>query len=43
MEIYEDVPAKAIRQATLIILDIKETNKDEKSSSNCGFNSNGCC
>ena len=41
--IYEDVPAKAIRQAAFIILGIKETNKDEKSSSNCGCNSNGCC
>jgi len=41
--IYEDVPVKAIRQAALIILGIKETNKDKKSSSNCGCNSNGCC
>lgn len=38
---YEDVPAKAIRQAAFKILGIEETTIDE--NSRCGCNCNNCC
>jgi hypothetical protein len=40
---YEDIPAKAIRQAALKVLGLEETKKEEKESSGCGCNCNGCC
>lgn len=40
---YEDIPAKAIRQAALKILGVEETAKKTSESSGCGCNcSNGC-
>jgi hypothetical protein len=39
---YEDIPAKAIRQAVYIVLGIKEKNDEQKSSSSC-CNKKGCC
>ncbi|MDD4738307.1 MAG: DUF2703 domain-containing protein [Bacilli bacterium] len=39
---YEDVPAKAIRQAAYTVLGIKEKNIDQKSSSSC-CHKKGCC
>lgn len=40
---YEDVPAKAIREAAFVVLGIKQTNADEKTSENCCCNNKGCC
>lgn len=41
---YEDIPAKAIRQAALRVLGIEETKKAPAPSSGCGCNcGGGCC
>lgn len=40
---YEDVPAKAICEAALVVLGIKQSNKDEKFSENCCCNNKVCC
>ncbi|PKM84646.1 MAG: hypothetical protein CVU86_06340 [Firmicutes bacterium HGW-Firmicutes-11] len=40
---YEDVPAKAIRQAALRVLGMDDAKKEEKKSTGCGCNCNGCC
>lgn len=40
---YEDIPAKAIRQAVFKVLDLEETKQETKESSGCGCNCNGCC
>jgi hypothetical protein len=40
---YEDVPAKAVRQAALKVLDIKTVAMAPKPSSGCGCNGGGCC
>jgi len=40
---YEDIPAKAIRQAAYKILDINEEKKTPAENSGCGCNCSGCC
>lgn len=40
---YEDIPAKAIRQAAYKILGIEATKKVPEGNCGCGCNSSGCC
>lgn len=40
---YEDVPAKAIRQAAMKTAGILTINTVEMASCGCGCNENGCC
>jgi len=40
---YEDIPAKAIRQAALKVLGIAEVTTAQTANSGCGCNSSGCC
>lgn len=40
---YEDVPAKAIRQAAYKVLDIEELPKGRNSGCGCGCKTNNCC
>jgi hypothetical protein len=40
---YEDIPAKAIRQAAYKVLDIKDDKATTAGNSGCGCNCNGCC
>ncbi|KUO72411.1 MAG: hypothetical protein APF81_03080 [Desulfosporosinus sp. BRH_c37] len=43
-EEYEDIPAKAIRQAALKVLGMEEaTPTAPAGNAGCGCNSNGCC
>lgn len=40
---YEDIPAKAIRQAAFKVLGIEITKKAPVKGCDCGCNSSGCC
>lgn len=40
---YEDIPAKAIRQAAYRVLGIKVAPKAPEGNCGCGCNSSGCC
>jgi hypothetical protein len=40
---YEDIPAKAIRQAALKVLGIEPKTKAPASSCGCGCSGSGCC
>ena len=40
---YEDIPAKAIRQAAFKVLGIEETKASSLEKPSCGCNSKGCC
>jgi hypothetical protein len=40
---YEDIPAKAIRQAALKVLGIESITKAPASSCGCGCSGSGCC
>jgi hypothetical protein len=40
---YEDIPAKAIRQAALKVLGIESKAKAPASSCGCGCSGSGCC
>ena len=42
-EEYEDIPAKAIRQAALKVLGMEEATSAPAGNAGCGCNSNGCC
>ena len=40
---YEDIPAKAIRQAAYKVLGIEEVKKSPVGSCGCGCNNSSCC
>lgn len=40
---YEDIPAKAIRQAAYKVLGLEEEKKVSAETSGCGCNCSGCC
>ena len=40
---YEDIPAKAIRQAAYKVLDIEVTKKTPGGNCGCGCNNSSCC
>lgn len=42
-EEYEDIPAKAIRQAAYKVLGMEELKKAQEGNSGCGCNCKGCC
>lgn len=42
-EEYEDIPAKAIRQAALKVLGMEEATSAPAGNAGCGCISNGCC
>lgn len=40
---YEDIPAKAIRQAAYQVLGLEETQTSSAKGTGCGCNCSGCC
>ena len=40
---YEDIPAKAIRQAALKVLEVEVEGKESVGNSGCGCNCSDCC
>ena len=41
--VYEDIPAKAIREATYKVLNLSESQESPILTSNCGCSSGSCC
>jgi hypothetical protein len=41
--VYEDIPAKAIRQAALKVLGIEEATKPSAGNCSCNCSNSGCC